>query len=191
LTTDQFIAKLQRQIDAINKDDIPLQKGVRNVMALQSKRIFLDALNADGGIIGSYKNPNATYVNPVTLKSQTNLPAGFPTKGKNGETKFKNGNPHKTGYFPNFLAFKKAVGRNKRVETVDLFLTGTLHRHWANGDSFSKAEARRVNQHNYIVGISEADVKKVARYNRVFNLSLSERKIFLSTVKNELFKALK
>jgi len=188
VTTNEYIAKLQRQIDAINQFDIPLQKGVRNVMALQSKRIFLDAKNSTGGIIGAYGTEPLYFSEKTRLKTPLRK---FPLKGKNGETKFKNGKLHKSGYFPNYLSFKKAVGRNQRVGTVDLYLTGELHRHWANGESFSKAEAIKVNQHNYIVAISEKDVKKVARYNNVFNLSLSERKIFLTTVQNELFKALK
>lgn len=189
MTTNDFIKKLDKQIAEINNQDKPLLFGVRNVMALQSKRIFLDGKNTAGGVIGDYKNPRPLYISEA-YRLKTNLPK-FPLKGKNGETAFKNGNTHKSGYFENFLEFKKAVGRNRRFSTVDLFLTGTLHRHWANSDTVGKAEARKINEHNYIVAISEQDDKKIERYGRVFNLSLSERKIFLNTVKNQLILALK
>ena len=124
---------------------------------------------------------------------KTNLPS-FPLAGKTGETKFKNGKPHVSGYFGNFLEFKEAIGRNEDVKTVDLFLTGELHRHWANNNSNQKgspAQAKKVNQHNYIVAISSQDEDKISRYPRVFNISLSEREAFLKTIKNQLAIALK
>lgn len=186
MTTDQFIAKMNKKIEAIEKFDKPLELAVRSVMSLQSKRIFIEGKNSDEGLIGDYVDKEI-YVSPdanPTLKK-------FPLKGKNGDTNFKNGKPHKTGYFPNWLGFKKAVGKNKRISTVDLFLTGTLHRNWANSDVVGKAEADKVNQHNYIVTLSDENQKKVERYGRVFNLSLRERGIFLKTVQLELGKAMR
>lgn len=186
MTTDQFIAKMNKKIEAIEKFDKPLELAVRSVMSLQSKRIFLEGKNSDEGLIGQYGNKEI-YVSPnayPTLKK-------FPLKGKAGKTTFKDGSPHKTGYFPDYLSFKKAVGKNKKISSVDLFLTGELHRDWANSEVVGKADATKVNQHNYIVTLSEENQNKVERYGRVFNLSLRERGMFLKTVQFELGKAMR
>lgn len=198
----------------IEKHNKPLEIAVRSVMSLQSKRIFLEGKNASGAIIGEY-SPKPIYVSPVPgLKT-------FPLKGKpsgrtrkkitgsfigetgafvvrdievainDGKSKFKNGNPHKSGYFKNYLAFKEKVGRNKLVKTVDLFLTGKLHRNWANSESLSKPKATKVNQHNYFVGLSEENYNKVKPYGNVFSLSSNERKAFLDIIKSELGRGLK
>jgi hypothetical protein len=187
LTTDEFIKKQNAKLAVILEKNIPLQLAVRSVMAMQSKRIFLEGKNSKGSLIGNYGN-YPLYVSEKYRKS-TNLPS-FPLKGKTGETKFKNGNTHKSGYFGNYLAFKIAVKLNKRVNTVDLFLTGTLHRHWANGDVVGKAEARKVSVNEYYVGISNDDAKKIDRYNNVFNLSLQEKETFFKVIRGELKKAL-
>ncbi len=189
MTVDEFNKQLQYKINEIIKYNKPLMIAVRGVMAVQSRRIFIDGKNSKGGIIGTYKN-NPLYVSGNVFKTETNLPK-FPLKGKYGETKFKNGKPHKSGYFTDFLHFKKTVGRNKRIGTVDLFLTGELHRHWANSDVVGKAEARKISPNHYQVAISDKDVKKVERYGEVFSLSDNEKLLFLKSLKNEFIKALK
>jgi len=150
MTTSEFNAKLEAKIKAIEKSNKPLELAVRDVMALQSKRIFISGKDADGGVIGTYKG-GEIYVSPSANKG---LPA-FPLNGKpntEGKTSDKKatvfnirtqkksrinvksgGDARKTGYFTNYLAFKTTIGRNKLIKTVDLFLTGALHRNWANG----------------------------------------------------------
>lgn len=187
MTTDEFIKQQNLKWQAIVEKNIPLQLAVRSVMAMQSKRIFLEGKNSKGGIIGTYKS-SPLYVSEK-YRNKTNLPK-FPLKGKYGQTKFKNGNYHKSGYFENYLTFKRAVKLNKRVGTVDLFLTGTLHRHWANSDVVGKAEAKKVNANHYYVSISDADSKKIIRYENVFNLSLQEKQIFYKVLNGEIKKAL-
>lgn len=183
MTTNEFNKKLEEKIQLIEKENKPLLLAVKSVTALQSKRIFLDSQNVSNAPIGDYKN-REYYVNPK------NSPKKFPTKGKSGETKFKNGQAHRTGYFTNWLALKKTIGRNQRVNTVDLFYTGALSRNWANAEILSKASAIRVNQHNYIVSLTEANKAKVSRYGNVFGLSKNEKDVFLKTVQFELKKSL-
>lgn len=172
----------------IEKDNKPLEIAVRSTMSLQSKRIFIDAKNADGGVIGVYKG-GEIYVNP-TKEPYNRLP-NKGTKGKSGKDTFANGEKHKTGYFANYLSYKKEIGRNKNTLNVNLFLTGDLHRNWANSEVVGKANASRVNQHNYVVGLSEENYNKVKPYGRVFNLSIKERSAFLLVIKDELKKILK
>lgn len=188
MTTDEFIKLQNEKIKLIIEKNIPFQLAVRSVMAMQSKRIFLEGKNSKGGIIGQY-GTNSLYVSEK-YRNKTNLPK-FPLRGKNGKTKFKNGNYHKSGYFENYLAFKKAVKLNKRIGTVDLFLTGTLHRHWANSDKVGIAEARKVNANHYYVAISDEDYKKTNRYQNVFNLSLQEKETFYRVLNGEFKKALR
>jgi len=185
MTTDEFLKQQEAKINAIIKENKPLEIAVRSVMALQSNRIFLQALNAEGGIIGNYVG-GEIYISPNQNKS---LPR-FPLKGKSGEDVFKNGNKHKTGYFGNYLAFKKAIGRNKRTTNVDLFLTGELSRNWANAQALSQAQARKISAHNYIVALSERNANKVERYGNVFGISKSEKAAFLKVLQFEFTKAM-
>lgn len=202
MTTNDFISKLNRQIEAIIKLDKPLEIAVRSMMAIQSKRIFLNGLNSSESVIGQYVKK------PVYI-SLEGSPESFTPKGKPGGKKDKNllvsnistrvtkkikvkanGSERKTGYFENFLAYKTTIGRNVRIKTYDLFLSGELHRDWANSESFAKPEATKTNQHNYVVNLSEINQKKVDKLGRVFNLSVKERTIFLDLVQKELIKAL-
>lgn len=195
MTTEEFLRQQDAKFRAIIEKNIPLQITVRSIMALQSRRIFLEGKNTSGSLIGNYST-KPIYVSG-SLSEKSNLPT-FPLAGKYGETKFKNGTIHRSGYFGNYLAFKRAINLNKRIGTVDLFLTGTLHRHWANNDTVGKADARKgkakarkINQHRYIVAISESDVKKIERYGNVFGLSLQERKLFFTVLQKEFNKAMK
>ncbi len=197
MTTSEFIKKQEAKINEIIKNNKPLLMAVSSVVAMQSKRIFIEGKNADGGIIGEYKG-GGIYVSPNANKDLKS----FPLTGKDGisenkkiysiKTKkaLKNKSSHRTGYFENYLAFKKAIGKNKLIQTVDLNLTGELHRHWANGD-IANPGAQKINQHNYIVSITKEDQDKVDKYDRVFNLSKKERETFLKVVKIELNKAFK
>ena len=184
MTTDDFIKKMDKQIAEIEKTNVPLSRAVGAIMSLQSKRIFLEGKNTDEAIIGRYGDKEL-YVNPEKPNKWK-----FPTKGKTGKDTFNNGNKHKTGYFKNYLGFKTTIGRNAKLKTVDLFLTGTLHRQWANSLVVGKAQAIRVNQHNYISQLSDENLNKVERYGRVFNLSVKEKQAFLFIIQKELAKAL-
>lgn len=186
MSTEEFIKKMNEKIAKIEKENIPLQLAVGFVMSLQSKRIFLDGKNSEESEIGKYGNKEI-YVNPQKPNKWN-----FPVKGKTGEDTFQNGKKHKTGYFANYVGFKNTVGRkNKRVAGVDLFLTGKLHRNWANSETIGKAQAIKVNQHNYITRLSDENLNKVERYGRVFNLSTKERQAFILIIQKELAKALR
>lgn len=186
MTTDEFIRKQNDKIAQIEKTNKPLEIAVRSMMSIQSKRIFLQGQNANNGIIGSY-SAKEIYVSPKANKGLPN----FPLKGKLGKADFKNGNKHKSGYFKNYLDFKTTIGRNQRIKTVDLFLTGQLSRNWANSESLSNAQATRVTQHNYIITLTEKNAVKTERYGNVFGLSIKERQKFLEVIQFELTKALK
>lgn len=185
MTTEEFIKKQEAKIRDIVKENKPLALAVKSIMAIQAKRIFIDGKNASEGLIGEYSD-NEIYVSPNANKG---LPK-FPLKGKNGNTKFENGNDHKTGYFKNYLAFKKSIGRNKNIQSVDLFLTGSLLRNWANSEAIGGAQAKKITPNKYIVGISELNFKKAERYGNVFSLSVKEKETFLKVIQFEYNKAM-
>lgn len=100
------------------------------------------------------------------------------------------GEERKTGYFQNYLTFKKAIDRNENTLNVDLFLTGALLRNWANAESRTEAQARKINSNNYIVALSELNFKKAERYGNVFGLSAKEKETFLKVIQFEFNKAM-
>lgn len=186
MSTDEFLKKQDEKYRLLVTKNKPLELAVRSVMAEQSKRIFINGLNASNGVIGSYKG-GEIYVSPNANKS---LPK-FPLKGKYGNAKFKDGSPHKTGYFTSYLSFKEKIGRNKKIKTVDLFLTGALQRNWSNAKVLSGAMARRINSNNYVVALTNENYVKTERYGNVFGLSKSEKDVFIKVLNYELNEALK
>lgn len=189
MTTDEFNKKLEEKIKLIEKENIPLQIAVRNIMTVQSNRVFINAKNAAGSEIGTYKD-RELYINPDGKTYPKGKVKTVPKKGKTGETKFKNGNPHKTGYFANWLSYKKAIGQNKNVSTVNLAWSGDLQRNWANADIGKPAQAVRINQHNWVTQLRKENAVKAERYGNVFGLSKNERELFLKSLQIQLKKAL-
>jgi hypothetical protein len=208
MTTDEFIAKQDAKIKAIIRENKPLEIAVKSAMAIQAKRIFLDGKNAEGVIIGEYSD-NEIYVSPNANKGLPNFPLnGKPdSEGKTSDTKKtvydintkvkkrinvkSGGGDRKTGYFKNYLAFKKTLGRNKRIQTVDLFLTGSLLRNWANAEALVKAQAKKISQNKYVVALTDLNFKKAERYGNVFGLSKTEKDTFLKVIQFEFNKAMK
>lgn len=195
MSTDDFNKKLDNQIALITKENKPFFLAVKSIMAVQSKRIWIDGKNKEGANIGEYQNSPDIYISPkAIIKGATKPLPGFPLKGKTGKTEFKNGKKHKTGYFKSYPDFKKSIGRNQKVKTVDLFLTGTVASDWANADTTAQANATKINVNNYQVGLNDLSLKKVDKYNGannlVFGLSVKEKALFLDVVETELGKLL-
>ena len=190
MTTDQFIKKMEAKLAEITKDNKPLLIAVKTVMALQSKRIFLDGKNSENSDIGKYKG-GEIYVSPKFPKGATRSLPKFPLKGKGGKSKFENGNSHKTGYFESYLSFKETIGRNKRVKSVDLILTGDLSRDWANAEVVSNVVPRKISANHYQVTLKDKNwVKVEENYSKTFDLSTQEKETFLKVLNFELKKAL-
>lgn len=185
MSTDEFIKQQNEKLNAIVKNNKPLLFAVRSVMALQSNRIFLKGLNKNGSAIGDYGS-NEIHINPK------NSPKKFTPRGKSGKTKKKNGEPYKTGYFSNWLEYKRAIGKNKNINTVDLKWSNELNRSWANG-KVTNPQATKINVHQYVVELSENNINKVERYgvNEIFGISKSEKDAFMKVLQAELTKALK
>jgi hypothetical protein len=90
----------------------PFFDAVVNNVADKAERIFVNGgVDASGG--QEEYSKKALYKNPKTS------PRSFPTKGKDGKSKFKNGNEHKTGYFESYGDYKKTIGRTSFVNLIE------------------------------------------------------------------------
>ena len=177
-TTNDFIQKLEQRYKDIVSNK-PLGIAVAAVHEKMVKRIFEDGKNGNDGKIGAYDTSEPLYVSP------NKSPKSFPVKGKTGKTKYKNGKPHKTGYFTSYKAFRQKIGRE--VSFVNLSLFGQLKRDFSNS-------LQRVNNNKWISGTknnknSDKVDGAVDRYGReVFQLTKDEKKLLLGIIKIERIK---
>jgi hypothetical protein len=164
MTSAQWAAKEKARFETLS---VCFGRVVADVHALQTQRIFVDGQNSQNTGIGSYNTTDPLYVNPA------NAPKKFPTKGKTGKSRFKNGKPHKTGYFKSYSSFRQAQGRQTAV--VDLRLSGMLFRDYAS--SLLRLDNKWIagvkNKEN--AGKINGAIKKYGA--TVFKLTDSERKI--------------
>lgn len=72
------------------------------------ERIHEQGKAVNGSKIGSYDTTRPLYVNPETSATKQGL---IPTKGKNGQTKFKNGKLHKATYVNSYKELRKIQGK--------------------------------------------------------------------------------
>lgn len=179
MTTDQYIAKTRQKI-AILKQGKIISIAAQDTHVMMAERIFDKHHNAQDEKIGSYNSSNEIYINPK------NSPKGFPKKGKDGKSKFKNGEEHKTGYFESYKTFREKMGR--QTNEVDLKLFGRLQ------SDFTKGVQKKDNI-TYISGVnhdSEAKIEGITeKYGNVFRLTPKERTNFKQVLAFESFKILK
>lgn len=140
---------------------------ITTIHGLQSQRIFSEGLNGNGTAIGQYNTTEELYVNPK------NTPKALPTKGKTGQSVFKNGKPHKTTWYESYKSLRSRQGR--RDDRVNLNLSGLLFR------DYSTPPERSGN--SYLVGVrNKANSDKIdgiiENYGKVvFELTESESKL--------------
>ena len=175
MTTAEFNKKLDEQLIKISNAKF-LLTSVTAVHSRQVKRIFEQGLNGDGVKIGNYNSSDPLYVNP------DDSPKSFPTKGKNGETTFKNGKKHKTGYFDSYKAFRRAISRETGF--VNLRLTENLKFDFTNsltlmGDVYVTGTKKKENTLKADGAINKYGVA-------TFQLTDNEKQIFIESVKLKL-----
>lgn len=167
--------------DAQRKKLTELEKAhgrvVGTVHAQQIVRIYEEGKRGSGGGIGQYNSTTPLYVNPKLAKNGAKLTK----KGKTGQTKFKNGKPHKSAYFPSYKAFRGSQG----LETgfVNLDLTGQLKLDHSNslqpqGDTWIAGTKNPANTKKLNGAIDKYGVD-------VFKISQDERKLLIDTLRKE------
>lgn len=182
MTIEDQIKNLEKLVERLS-DDKAIQNRVTTVAALEvfadyKTRIFTDGRSTNSSRIGDY-NTKAFYAGKSQLKG---LPKSkFKPKGKTGQSKFKNGKPHKTTYLKNgYFQFRKVAGRQNRY--VDLNLTGASERSiqfGTEGDAvvFGFTDDRR----RKILEANELRFKK-----QIFTLSQDEIKTFNTSAVREI-----
>lgn len=179
MKTSEKIAQLRRQLTIIESGKL-VQIAAQDTHVQMVDRIFNKGLNAQDGQIGTYNTSNELYVNP------NNSPKKFPTKGKTGESKFKNGEPHKTGYFESYSNYRSKVGRP--TSKVNLVLFGDLQ------NDFGKA-VFKLTETKYASLVRGANGDKVegaeAKYGNIFRLTPKERTNFKQVLAFETFRMIK
>lgn len=180
MTLDEYILDQKRRLFQIRTKNLPLARAAADTNAMQVKRIFTDGGKTSGGKIGSYNSTTALYISPKLA------PQSFPTKGKTGKTRFKNGKAHKTGFFDSYKAFRQSQGRESGFVNLNLFgneqsdlansLTQQNPQTWTSG--FKRSE--------------NADKKKgqEKKYGKIFALTKKEQESFLKILELETIKIL-
>jgi hypothetical protein len=158
------------------------QAAAIQVIAEYKQRIFLNGLDSNGSAIGQY-SVNPFYINPLSLT--TVKAANVTPQGKNGNTVFKNGNPHKTKYLTQgYRQLRDLTGRQS--ETVDLNFSGSLF------ESIKVTESGTVSAITYtndeMAGIMESNE---ARFGKdISTVSTDERELGETAARNELLAIL-
>lgn len=180
MTTEEYIRKLNSKIDKL-KTGLPIAIAAQDTHVKMVERIFEEGKNSTDGEIGKYNSTDPLYVNP------NNSPKKFPTKGKDGKTKFKNGEQHKTGYFESYKAYREKVGRE--TDHVNFNLFGILQ------NDFGKGVVKLSNE-KYISKVSQGNNSEKIKglehkFGSVFKLTEKERENFKEILEFETLQILK
>lgn len=158
------------------------QAAAFQVIAEYKQRIFFDGLDSSGSLIGQY-SVNPFYINPLSLTTVS--AGGIKPMGKNGQTVFKNGNPHKTKYLTQgYAELRNLTGR--QAEKVDLNFSGSLFQ------SIKVTENGIVSAVTY-TNDSMADImeSQEARFGKdISTVSNDEQEIGETAARNELLAIL-
>lgn len=184
MTWKEKITQLRKQLDGLKSSEA-LQIAAQDTHVKMTDRIFIQGQSADGGNIGNYDTKNELYINP------NNSPKSFPTKGKPNDkgiarSKFKDGTPHKTGYFKSYRDYRETIGRE--ASFVNLVLSGDMQ------SDFGKAVTKVSNLKYASTLRSDNNKKKQGaedKYGEIFNLTDSERLNFVEVLRFETNRMLK
>lgn len=179
MTTEQYISEMNRRFGIIKAGTI-VAIAAQDTHAMMLERIFEKGQMPDGSQIGVYDYKNPLYVNPE------NSPKAFPKKGKNGDTKFSDGKPHKTGFFESYQEYRKKIGR--QTSKVDFTLSGLFKSDCSRAvvkisDLRYESKVSTQRSSDILDGIED-------KYGNVFSLSDKEKENFAETIKFESLRVL-
>lgn len=178
LTIEQYIADLRRQSKELRDSKAPFIAAY-TAHADMVERIFTNGTASNGSKIGNYNSSDPLYISPA------DSPVRVQTKGKTGKTSFKNGKPHKTGYFPSYKAYRASIGR--QTNSVNLDLSGRLKQEFENS-------LRRVSNFSFeaVLRTDESTDKALGNQDRfrkaIFASTEKERDTFRDVLGFELRK---
>jgi hypothetical protein len=158
------------------------QAAAFQVIAEYKQRIFFLGLDTSGGSIGQY-SLNPFYINPLSLTTVS--ASGIKPQGKNGQSVFKNGNPHKTKYLTQgYKELRDLTGRQSN--TVDLNFSGSLFQSIKVTESGSVSAITYTNDEMSNIMIFNED-----RFAKdISTVSIDEREMGEIAARNELLAIL-
>lgn len=175
-TPKEYVKKLNKF--ALSIQDIkPFYEATNEVIIMQEDRIFNKGLDSKGSPVGNYSTA------PIYISLRA-TPKKFPAKGKTGQTKFKNGKQHTSGYFAGgYYQFKQAIGRAGAGKKINLELFGHFRKGFANSANPAKLSKTGF-EVVYSVKHTGANPKGkvegiIAEYPQAFKLSTKEREYIL------------
>jgi hypothetical protein len=158
------------------------QAAAIQVIAEYKQRIFFLGLDTSGGSIGQY-SVNPFYINPLTLT--TVKASAIKPQGKNGQSVFKNGNPHKTKYLTQgYKELRDLTGRQSN--TVDLNFSGSLFQSIKVTENASVSAITYTNDE--MANIMEFQEERFAK--DISTVSETERELGETAARNELLAIL-
>jgi hypothetical protein len=175
MTTEEYIKKQHEKL-AVLASGKPIAIAAQDTHVKMVERIFDDGKQTDGKK-NKYNSTDPLYVNP------NNSPKKFPTKGKNGDTKFESGEDHKTGYFKSYKDFRSKIGR--QTGAMDLQLFGVLR------NDFSKGVVK-ISDLVYVSTVTnEANKGKLEKFSSYFKANKAERENFREVLEYESMNILR
>jgi hypothetical protein len=176
MTTDQYIKNQHAKINEL-KSGVVIGIAAQDTHVKMVERIFEEGKDSSGEK-AKYNSSDPIYVNP-----NTESPKRFPPKGKTGKTKFKNGEPHKTGYFNSYKDFRQKIGRETGFMNLNLF--GNLQ------NDFGKGVVKLTNESWISTVTSVLNKGKLEKFADYFSLNKDERLNFKDVLEFESLKILK
>jgi len=177
--------RLEILSEVVNNDNTARrisQVAAFQVIAEYKQRIFFNGLDSSGSAIGQY-SVNPFYINPLSLTTVS--AGGIKPEGKNGNTVFKNGNPHKTKYLTQgYRQLRDLTGRQSG--TVDLNFSGSLFQSIKVTENASVSAITYTNDE--MANIMEFNEERFAK--DISTVSETEREMGETAARNELLAIL-
>lgn len=174
----------------LEQKNAPFLIAVQTSVQQIGNRIFVEGKKSDGSPIGSYNSTDPIYLNPNKVPTQR----GFskPPKGKEGQSVFKNGNTHKTQFFPSYKDYRTATGREDSF--INLVNGGDLQSDFRKAKSGEPAEPVKVNQNHYRIQLDrDINIKKLegaeSRFGEISDPSQKEVSDFIKINRLELINS--
>ena len=160
------------------------QAAAIQVIAEYKQRIFFLGLDSSGSQIGTY-SVNPFYINPLSLTTVS--AGGIKPEGKNGQTVFKNGNPHKTKYLTQgYKELRDLTGRQSG--TVDLNFSGSLFQSIKVTESGLNSAITYTNDEMAAIMEFQESPERFAK--DISTVSTAERELGETAARNELLAIL-
>ncbi len=212
-SVQQYLLDAEQKLNDIIRTNKPFERAVKNTVARQAIRIFIEGIRTDGTQTGRYStkpmyvNPNASSPRKTSKgKSAFPLEGLEPTVGKFGEHIFtaetawhgvkgtKAGDPHRTTYLSGgYKEFRNRIGR--RIDRVNLTLSGDLLSDFCNSSSPKNAVPEKISETEYHVRFKRTinQLKREGledRFGIIFNLTAEEKTGFFQSLDFNFRKAL-